>query len=255
MKIIHFVFSKFIQSYRVLWSVFCIFFVFSSFAVEDLDFNYGFISDNAKIISSRDYNKIESVIFKLKKETTAEIAVVTVNSLQGKSVEDTAVEIGRKYGVGNKDANNGVVILVAPNERKMRIELGIGLEDKITNQQAEKIVKEDMFPYFSKGEYSEGILNGVTETAKLVAQCYGKNLFNTIDRKISLDKETAKLFVIIFFLWLFKGKGILQILLILILCWLITLYTERSIPNKKGKDGNFGGGGGFSGGHGASGSS
>ena len=70
MKTIHFVFSKFIQSYRVLWSVFCIFFVFSLFAVEDLNFNYGFISDNAQIISLEDYNKIESVIFKLKKETT-----------------------------------------------------------------------------------------------------------------------------------------------------------------------------------------
>jgi len=141
MKIISFVFLKFIQSFRILWSIFCIFFVFSLFAVEDLDFNYGFISDNAKIINWKDCNKIESIIFKLKKETTAEIAVVTVNSLQGKSVEDTAVEVGRKYGVGAKDVNNGVVILVAPNERKMRIELGMGLEDKITNKQAEKIVQ------------------------------------------------------------------------------------------------------------------
>ena len=229
MKIIHFVFSKFIQSYRVLWSVFCIFLVFSSFAVEDLDFNYGFISDNAKIISLRDYNKIESIISDLKKETTAEIAVVTVNSLQGKSVEDTAVEIGRKYGVGDKDANNGVVILVAPNERKMRIELGIGLEDKITNQQAEKIVKEGMIPYFSRGEYSEGILNGVTETAKLVTQCYGKNLCKTTDRKTSCNKEAIKIFAA---------------------ALSVVLPRRRKGGKSRGGKGFFGGGGGFSGGGG-----
>jgi len=179
------IFLKLSNVCRRIFIAFCLFFFIPLFAVEDLDFNYGFISDNAKIINLKDSNEIERIIFKLKKETTAEIAVVTVNSLQGKSVEDTAVEIGRKYGVGAKGVNNGVVILVAPNERKMRIEFGIGLEDKITNKQAEKIVQKEMIPYFSKGNYSEGILNGVTETAKLVAQCYGKNLFEAIDRKIS----------------------------------------------------------------------
>ena len=108
-----------------------------------------------------------------------------------------------------------------------------------------EIIQENMIPYFSKGNYSEGILNGVTETAKLVAQCYGKKLFEATDRKISPDKEMVTVFVIILFV---------LILLILVLCWIITLRRRRSTISKGGKDGNFGGGGGFSGGHGASGS-
>lgn len=246
------VFLKFIRSSWIF--AFCVLTFFPAFSIEDLDFSSGFVSDNAKIIDLVDYVKIEDIISQLQLETTAEIAVVTVNSLQGKSVEDTAVEIGRKYGVGAKDVNNGVVILVAPNERKMRIELGMGLEDKITNKQAEKIVKSDMIPYFSKGKYSEGIFRGVKSTARLVAQCYGKNLFKTSDttsKGIHLDKKTIKGLALIFFLWLFKGKGILHILLILILFRLIINRRRFGANNKGGK---FGGGGGFSGGHGASGS-
>lgn len=106
------------------------------FALENLNFRSGYISDNAKLITSEDYEQITNIIKELQEKTTADIAVVTINSLNGKSVEDTAVEIGRKYKVGAKDKNNGVVILVAPNERKARLEVGMGLESEITNSKA-----------------------------------------------------------------------------------------------------------------------
>ena len=72
-----------------------------------------------------------------------------------------------------------MVILVAPNERKARIEVGMGLESEITNDKADTIMHSDMLPYFSKGDYSKGIYRGVSSTATLIAQSYGTTLTTT----------------------------------------------------------------------------
>ncbi len=203
-------------------------------ALENLDFKAKFISDNAKVITESDYEQINNIIDELQKKTTADIAVVTLKSLQGKSIEETAVEIGRKYKVGAKGSNNGVVILVAPNERKARIEVGMGLESEITNDKADTIMNTDMLPYFSKGDYSKGIYRGVSSTATLIAQSYGTTLTTTSNTPArttpSSEKKNEK---IPFWAWpLIIIAGILGI----------------------GKKGKFGGGGGFSGGKGSTGS-
>lgn len=203
-------------------------------AVENLDFKSMFISDNAKVITESDYEQINNIIDELQKKTTADIAVVTVTSLQGQSIENAAVEIGRKYKVGAKGSNNGVVILVAPNERKARIEVGMGLESEITNDKADTIMHSDMLPYFSKGDYSKGIYRGVSSTATLIAQSYGTTLTTTANTPArttpSTEKKQEK---IPFWAWpLVIIAGILGI----------------------GKKDKFGGGGGFSGGKGSTGS-
>lgn len=200
-------------------------------ALERLDFKYGYISDNARIIDNESYEKINNVIEELKEKTTAEIAVVTLNSLQGKSIEDTAVEIGRKYKVGAKNVNNGVVIVVATKEREVRLEVGMGLEAEISNSTAQTIVDSDMLPYFSQEEYSKGIHRGVVSTAEIIAQSYDITLDNTTDAppKISKNKNNEDIpfwaWPIIILLALFRG----------------------------GRGSKFGGGGGFSGGRGATG--
>lgn len=203
------------------------------FALEELNFKFLYISDNAKIIDSESFTKITSIIQELKDKTSAEIAVVTLRSLQGKSIEDTAVEIGRKYKVGAKDANNGVVIVVAPNEREVRLEVGMGLESEITNSLAETIVNVDMVPYFAKNEYSKGIHRGVASTAKLIAQSYNVTLDSVSNAPPKTAKQNESKSEKIPF-W------VMPILFIMLLL-------------KKGRGGNFGGGGGFSGGKGATG--
>lgn len=205
------------------------------FSLEKMDFKYGYISDNAKLIAAEDYKQISNIIKELQEKTTADIAVVTVNSLEGKSIEDTAVEIGRKYKVGAKDKNNGVVILVAPNERKARIEVGMGLESEITNSKADTIMNADMVPYFSKGEYSKGIYKGVASTATLIAESYGTTLIATANAPAKTTSENNNNKKSDFPFW----------------AWPLLLF---AIPFGKGKGGRFGGGGGFSGGKGSTGS-
>ncbi len=215
--------------------VLLIFSIMPCFSLETLNFNYGYISDNAKIITKEDYNGITAIIKELKEKTTAEIAVVTVKSLQGRSIEYTAVQIGRKYKVGAKDKNNGVVIIIAPNERKARLEVGMGLESEITNTKADSIMNTDMVPYFSKGEYSKGIYRGVASTANLIADAYGIALTSTANApaKTIGNTNSSKESGVPFWAWP-----------IVIIAGLLGI----------GKKGNFGGGGGFSGGKGSTGS-
>jgi len=200
-------------------------------ALENLNFKGGYISDNANIITRNDYSAIESIIRELKSETTAEIAVVTVNSLQGQNIEDVAVQIGRTYKVGAKNINNGIVLLVAPNERTARIEVGMGLENTITNNKADNIMNDDMIPYFAQNEYSKGIYRGVASLADIIANSYNKTLTYTSNapEKKTYENNRAPWWVypLAFFAIIFGGR--------------------------RRRRGAFGGGGGFSGGHGSTG--
>lgn len=96
-------------------------------ALQDLNFK-GFIADEANILSENTKYDLNMTLWDLQKKSGADIAVVVLPSLEGRRVEDVALEIGRKYKVGSKEKNNGIVFLTAINDRKMRIELGYGFE-------------------------------------------------------------------------------------------------------------------------------
>lgn len=236
--------------------LFCVFFLLllsiPVFGLEDLDFKGGFVSDNAHIIAEEQENKINAIISELQQQTTADIAVVTLSSLNGNSVGDTAVQIGREYKVGAKGVNNGIVFLVAPNEREARIEIGMGLEDKISNRKAESIMNNDIIPYFKNDDYSNGILKGVISISNLVAGIYDKKLDSTNSASQSLPSQKGEnpLKDVPIFVWVALAIGII-----------ITAISpsDSSRGNRRGRSGiggrrgSFGGGGGFSGGHGATG--
>ena len=102
----------------------------------------GFVNDYAKILSAQEKQEIETLLKQIEKSTTAEIAVVTTPSLEGLSLEKYAVELFENWGIGKKDGDNGLLILIAPTERKYRIEVGYGLEEVITDSIAGNIAKK-----------------------------------------------------------------------------------------------------------------
>ena len=131
-----------------------------------------YINDYANIIDS----EVEDYIFensvKLNNETSAQIVVVTIDSLEGNSIEEYATELFRNFGIGDKDKNNGVLFLVALDERKSRIEVGYGLEDLLTDGKTGRIQDEYMIPYFKNNSFSEGILNGYKAVFEILANKY-----------------------------------------------------------------------------------
>ena len=132
----------------------------------------GYVNDFAGIISPENVNNLDSYLKELDKKTGAEIAVVTLSSLKGNSIEDTALDIGRKWGVGKKGKDNGIVILVATGDKKMRIEVGYGLEGVIPDGKAGRIRDDYMIPAFKQGNMEQGIINGTMVIVSEIAKSY-----------------------------------------------------------------------------------
>lgn len=159
------------------WLVICLllFAVLPANALQQLNFK-GFIADEANILSEQVKNDLNMTLWDLQKKSGADIAVVTLPSLYGKSVEETALEIGRTYKIGSKEKNNGVVFLTALSERKMRIELGYGLENKIPVSTLESIRDDDILPYYRQSNYQSGVARGTYQLANAVAHAEGVNI-------------------------------------------------------------------------------
>lgn len=117
----------------------------------------GYMTDNANIIDADYKQKITDLADKINKETTVEIAVLTVESLEGDSPENYALQTFRQNGIGKKDNNNGLLILVAKNERKYKFEIGYGLEGTIPDAMKVPIGDKIIVPNFKNGDYGKGI--------------------------------------------------------------------------------------------------
>ncbi len=128
----------------------------------------GFVTDNANIIDPEYEEKITQLAQKIEKETTVEIAVVTIESLEGESKEMYAVELFRQAGIGKKDKDNGLLILVAKKEREYRFEVGYGLEGVITDSMKVNIGDRIIVLNFRNGEYGKGIYESMMVIEGLV---------------------------------------------------------------------------------------
>lgn len=122
----------------------------------------GFVNDFAEVLSPLQKNELEAKLFDFNKGTGNEISIVTIKSLGGDTVENFAIEIFEEWGIGEKGKDNGVLFLVAINEREMRIEVGYGLEGALTDAQSYWIEQNVAVPAFRDRNYYAGI-SGVTD--------------------------------------------------------------------------------------------
>jgi uncharacterized protein len=106
---------------------------------------------------------IEAEVQALEEKSTDQVVVVTVPSLQGYEIEDFGYQLGRKWGIGQKGKDNGVILIVAPSERKVRIEVGRGLEPLLTDLMSKLIIENAILPQFRRGDFSGGIRAGVRD--------------------------------------------------------------------------------------------
>jgi uncharacterized protein len=137
-------------------------------SAQDFPTYQGFVNDNDGVLSSSAKSKLQAQLEKLESDTSAEVAVVTIKSLQSDSVDDYAVRLFEKWGIGKKGKDNGVLFLVAMDDRKMRIEVGYGLESIITDGRAGRIRDEDVIPRFKQNDYEGGIVAGVDAIERYV---------------------------------------------------------------------------------------
>jgi len=121
----------------------------------------GYVSDFAGIVSTTTKQQLESLLTQVESTNSAQIAVVTINSLKGDTVENYAVKLFEEWKIGQKGKDNGILLLVAKEDRKLRIEVGYGLEGTLTDAQSGMIIRNVITPRFKENNYDQGIKDGV----------------------------------------------------------------------------------------------
>ena len=121
----------------------------------------GRVVDQAELLTPEIETSITTKLAQLETDTGDQFVVVTLDSLQDYEIEDYGYRLGRAWGIGNSENDSGVLLIVAPNERKVRLEVGYGLEPVLTDALSNQIIQTDILPAFRDGGYARGIENGV----------------------------------------------------------------------------------------------
>ncbi|ARB26013.1 TPM domain-containing protein [Pseudomonas tolaasii] len=211
----------------------------------------GRVVDNAQMIDPATRQQLTRQLQALEQTTGDQIVVVTVPDLQGVPIEDFGYQLGREWGIGQKGKDNGALLIVARDERKLRIEVGYGLEGVLTDAQSWVIINQVIAPKFKAGNYSQGISDGVAAMLQVVG---GEPLAvpaHVADANFAKDNPgfSIGLFILLIgVLWLCNRLG-LPVGAIL----LAILSSSGRGGGGGGGGGGFRGGGGGFGGGGASG--
>lgn len=155
----------------ILVSVFSTFSYAANFKLPEPSREF-YVYDQANVISDSTKAHIIDINKELYEKTNAQIVVASVNSLEDRPKEEYGLELFRKWEIGGAKENNGLLFLVAPNEREVTIQVGYGLEGAITDGRAGEILDTYALPYFSKDNYDEGILNSFNAIVENVTREY-----------------------------------------------------------------------------------
>jgi uncharacterized protein len=121
----------------------------------------GRVVDTAGILSPQAETELSAQLAAHEQATTNQVVVVTLTSLDGYDIADYGYQLGRHWGIGQKGKNNGVLLIIAPNERKLRIEVGYGLEGALTDAVSRDIIERVIKPQFRQQHYDQGVRAGV----------------------------------------------------------------------------------------------
>lgn len=120
----------------------------------------GRIVDAADILSSKTETLLHAKLETLERQTGPQFVIATTKNLNGLSIDKYSLELAKSWGVGHAERNDGVVLLVAPNERRVRIEVGYGLEKTLTNDFCAQVIQETILPEFRDGDFNQGVILG-----------------------------------------------------------------------------------------------
>ena len=129
----------------------------------------GRVVDNADILSPQVEAELTTKLENLEKTTGRQLVVATVPSLQGYEIEDYGYQLGRTWGIGEKGTNTGALLIVAPTERKVRIEVGYGLEPILTDALSSVIIQTSVLPKFKAGDLEGGVVAGTDAVIQQLA--------------------------------------------------------------------------------------
>jgi len=208
----------------------------------------GVVNDYANVIDDDDEKKIEALLKKQEAETSNQIVILTVDSMNGDSIEEYSIKVVEQWKLGNAAKDNGVLILHSTGDREMRIEVGHGLEGILTDVLCAHIIDDQMTPLFKNDKFGEGHLLAATSVIQIIGGEY-----NAEDAKAKVAAANAMTPAQKLMMWI-----IIVIVLIVIIFILFGVATGNIDVDDLGGGGSSGGGwsggssgGGYSGGGGS----
>lgn len=192
---------------------------------------HGYVQDRAGLLQQETVRKLEQYLADLDRTDSTQIAILTIPSLEGENLEDYSLRVAEAWGIGRKGHDNGALLLIAKDDRKVRIEVGYGLEGRLTDLLAGRIIDQEITPRFRQGDFEGGVLAGTQAMVEAVRGEY-QGSGSTGKRKHSNPWGLLALL-------LFLGPGLLR----------LGFFGSRHGRSRRGGI-YFGGGGGFGGGSG-----
>lgn len=221
----------------------------------------GRVVDDAQLLSPQAKARLTDELAALEQQTGHQVVVATLPSLQGYEIEDYGYQLLRAWGIGRKEQDDGIILIVAPTERKVRIEVGYGLEPVMTDALSSLIIQRKILPAFKAGDYEKGVVDGAEaivqqiglppeEAQAAVAQAEAQRASSSSGGGFGI----STFFVILVVFWVlsgvmrvfgarrrYRGSG---------LWWILPLLLSGGGGGRRGGGGGWGGGGWSSGGGG-----
>ena len=206
----------------------------------------GPVNDYAHIFTANETQELNAYLYNIDRQSDLQIAVLTIPSLEGESIEDYSISVAEKWQIGQKGKDSGVILVIAAQDRKLRIEVGYGLEDRITDAQSSRIIRSIIAPHFKQQEYGKGVLLGVKNLAGIALQ--DESLISEAAKEARRqDDDSIPLPLIIFLIIIFLfGSRFMPGGLF----WPLLFLSSGRSGGYSGRGGSGGFGGGFSGGGG-----
>jgi len=227
----------------------------------------GRVVDDAQLLSPQAEQRLTAELAALEQQTGHQVVVATLPDLQGYEIADYGYQLLRTWGIGRKGQDDGIILIVAPKERKVRIEVGYGLEPVMTDALSSLIISKKILPAFKQGQYEAGVVAGAEaviqqiglppDQAKAAVDAAAEPQVRIVQPSDGGGFPIPIILVIVVVFWLlagvtrvfggrrrFGGSG---------LWWLLPLILSSSGRRGGGGGWSGGGGGGFSGGGGSGG--
>ncbi|MDC0886322.1 TPM domain-containing protein [Altererythrobacter sp.] len=167
----------------------------------------GRVVDAAGILSDEQEAALSAKLEQAEAANTHQFVVVTIPDLQGYEISDYGYRLGREWGIGNADRNDGVLLIVAPNERKVRIEVGYGLEPKLTDGMSRRIIQREILPAFKQSNMPRGIEAGahaiIEQISLTVEQVQERAAAAEAERDERLKTKLIVILILVFLVPLF----------------------------------------------------
>jgi uncharacterized protein len=173
----------------------------------------GRVVDGANVLSSATKQQLTTQLAAHEQQTSNQVVVVTVGSLQGQPIEDYGVALGRHWGIGQKGKNNGVLFIIAPNDRQVRIEVGYGLEGTLTDAETSAIIQQIVLPEFRSGNVEQGIVKGATSILGVLAHdaAITDEVHRAVDANVATPDSGSWIVPLLFFIFFLQLRPFLAI--------------------------------------------